>query len=210
MSKFRITPLFASLAALVSGFLMFFVRVLMGPPAITRSVTHDISFQYRMGAGFPGDVNRMHPASVVAGLLDAGNPFRAYGEAALFGSANNYRPIIAADQSATAVRIAGVLVRPYPTQQMSGGMNASLGAAVPPSVGPADFLDEGFIMVKMKAGVTVKKGDPVFVWATATETVNIQGEYQAAATASKTVPIANAYFNGPADANGNVEIRVFR
>lgn len=209
MSKFRITSLFASLAALVSFLATFFVRIFTGPP-VFRARTCDVAFQYRMGVGYPGDVNRMHPASVVAGLLDSGNPFRAYGEAALFGSANNYRPIIASDQSATAVKIAGVLVRPYPTQQMSGGMNAALGAAVPPSMGPADFLDEGFIIVKMKAGVTVKKGDPVFVWATATETVNIQGEFQATATTSKTVPVANAYFNGPADANGNVELRVFR
>jgi hypothetical protein len=192
----------ASLGALFRG-------MLFGPPTF-RARTCDVAFGYRMGVGFPGDINRMHPASVVAGLIDSANPFRAFGEAALFGAANNYRTVIATDQSATAVRIAGIIVRSYPTQQTTGGMNASFGNAVPPASGVADFLDEGFAIVKMKAGVVVKKGDPVFIWATATETVNIQGEYQATATASKTVPVANAYFNGPADAQGNVEIRVFR
>ena len=196
---------FRTLVAAVMGLL---TNLLVGPPAF-RARTCDVAFSYRMGAGFPGDVNRMHPASIVAGLLDSVNTFRNYGEPAIFGTANNYRGVVAADQSATAIKIAGVIVRPYPTQQMSGGMTATLGAATPPAAGVADFLSSGFIMVKMKAGVTVKKGDPVFVWATATETVNIQGEYQAAATASKTVPITNARFNGPADALGNVEIEVW-
>lgn len=196
----------AALSALITGFLY---SLLFGPP-VTRARTGDVAFAYRMGAGFPGDVNRTHPASIVPGLLDSTNVFRNYGEVALFGSANNYRGVVAADQSTTAVKAAGFLVRPYPTQQMSGGMSSALGTATPPTSGIADFLDEGFIICKMKAGVTVKKGDPVWVWAIATSGANIQGELQAAATASSTVPIANAYFNGPADAEGNVEVRVFR
>lgn len=198
----------SALAVVALSGARFAQSLLFGPP-VMRARTCDVAFQFRMGAGFPGDVNRMHPASIVPGLLDTVNPFRAYGEAALFGSANNYRPVIAADQSSTAIKIAGVIVRPYPTQQMSGGINSPIGAAVPPASGSADFLHAGFIMVKMKAGVVVKKGDPVFVWATATETVNIQGEFQAAATVSKTVPVSNARFHGPADAAGNVELEVW-
>lgn len=191
-----------------AAIMRFAADIVFGPPAF-RVRTCDVAFSFRMGGGFPGDVNRMHPASILPGLLDAGNPFRAYGEAALFGSASNYRPVIAGDASTTAVNIAGLLVRPYPTQQTSGGMNASIGAATPPATGAADFLRAGYMVVKMKAGVAVKKGDPVWIWAIATAGANIQGEYQAAATASSTVPVANARFNGPADASGNVELEVW-
>jgi hypothetical protein len=193
-----------TLIAAVRGFLL---SVFMGP-ALTRARTTDIAFLYRMGAGFPGDVNRTHPFSVLPGLINTTNPPRQYGELVLFGPTNDYRAIIAADQSATAINAAGVLVRSFPTQQTTGGMSSSFGNGVPPTSGVADFMREGYVMAKLRAGVTVKKGDPVFVWATATETVNIQGELQATATATKTVPIANATFMGPADATGVVEIEI--
>lgn len=197
--------LFHTMIAAVAGLL---ASVFAGPPSF-RVRTCDVAFNYRMGVGFPGDVNRMHPASIVPGLLDGANAFRFYGELAKFGTGNNYRPVIAADQSATAMKVAGAIVRPYPTQQTTGGMTSAIGAATPPTAGVADFLHSGFIMAKMKAGVAVKKGDSVWVWAVATETVNIQGELQAAAVTDKTVPITNARFNGPADALGNVEVEIW-
>lgn len=186
----------------------FLFNTLFGPPLVTAR-TRDVAITYRMGIGFPGDVNRAHPASILPGLIDSANPLRAYGEAALFGTGSNYRAVLAADQSATAQKIAGVLVRPYPTQQSSGGSSASFGAATPPQSGVADFMHQGFIMVKGKAGMTVKKGDPCYIWAIATSGANIQGEFQAAATANSTVLCSNARYNGPADANGNVEIEVW-
>ena len=186
----------------------FFYSLLFGPKVI-RARTCDVAFTYRMGAGFPGDVNRMHPASILPGLINATNPPRAYGEPCLFDTTNGYRAVIATDQhDSNAITLGGIIVRPFPTQQQSGGMSASIGGATPPVTGVADFLRTGYIMVKAKAGVTIKKGDPCYVWAVATETVNIQGEWQVAATSSKTCIIANARFNGPADANGNVEVEI--
>lgn len=197
--------LFQSLSAAIVG---FFAAVFMGPP-LARARTRDVAFTYRMGVGFPGDVNRMHPASIVPGLLDSVNNFRNYGEPAIFGAANNYRGVIAADQNATAIKIAGAIVRPYPVQQSTGGMTSAIGAATPPTSGIADFLHSGFIMVKAKAGITFKKGDPVFIWCVATAGANIQGEYNNVASAGNTVPITNARFNGPADASGNVELEIW-
>lgn len=202
--------LFQTIFAAVAGLL---ASVFAGPPSF-RVRTCDVAFNYRMGAGFPGDVNRMHPASIVPGLLDPTNNFLGYGQVALFGDGttganNTYRALVAADGSATAIKAAGLIVRPYPTQQTTGGMNATIGAAVPPTSGVADFLTSGFMMVKMKAGTTVKKGGAVHVWVAATSGANIQGEFAAAASTTNTVTLANARYNGPADALGNVEIEIW-
>lgn len=203
--KTKLGGFIAASLALVVGFLD---KVFFGPPAV-RARTCDVAITYRMGAGFAGDVNRTHPFSVIAALMNATDPARAYGELLLWDAANGVRTIKAADQAdSTAVVIAGALVRPYPTQQTTGGMSAALGAATPAQSGVCDVLNEGFIICKMKAGVAVKRGDAVWVWAVATETVNIQGELQAASVSNKTVPIANARFMGPADANGIVEVQV--
>lgn len=173
-----------------------------------RAVTCDVAIGYRMGAGYPGDVNRTHPFSVEPGLMDATNPIAAYGNAALINTAaNSFRGLIASDTAVT--KIAGVLVRPYPTQQQSGGMSASLGSATPPTSGVVDVLRTGYAMVKVPAGTSPTKGGAVYVWVAASTGSHVQGGFETAASAGNTAAIANAYFNGPADANGNYEIMVF-
>lgn len=175
-----------------------------------RARTTDISFGYRMGAGFPGDVNRTHPASILPGLMDTTNPVAQYGFPVLINtSANSYRGIIAGDSAIT--KIDGILVRPYPTQQSTGGMAATIGAAVPP-VGPAvcDVLNEGFIIAKCNNFATVqptKKG-AVYVWFAATSGVHIQGGFESANTAGSTALLTNAFWNGPGDSAGVAEIQV--
>ena len=194
--------------AALFAFVMTGLRGLLFGPPVVRARTCDVAIPYRMGAGYAGDINRTHPFSALAVIMNTTSPARAYGEAMLWDTDNGVRTIIAADQSATAVNIAGILVRPYPTQQTTGGMSSPFGSVTPNPSGVHDILREGYAMVKMKAGVAVKRGDPVFVWAVATAGANIQGEYQAAASAGNTVPIANARFMGPADASGIVEIEV--
>lgn len=191
----------------------FFIALLFGPPAF-RARTCDISYQYRMPAGFPGDVNRMHPASIVAGLLDSTLPFLGYGQIAMFGdgttgAVNSYRPLVPADGSATPIRAAGAIVRPYPTQQMSGGPTAAISEGAPPTSGVGDFLESGFILVKGRAGMNVRKGGLVHVRVAATSGPAIRGEFQAAADGTNTVTLANARYNGPADPSGNVEIQIW-
>lgn len=190
------------------------MALLAARPVVVSAKTRDVAFPFRMGFGFPGDVNRMHPASIVPGLLDTTNTFSAYGLPALFGdgstgAANTYRSTVSADGSATPLNVAGILVRPFPTQQLSGGVNAGIGPTTPPSSGVADFLESGFIVVKGRAGMNVRKGGAVHVWVAATSGPSIRGEYQAAGSTTNTITIANAMYTGPADADGNVEIRVW-
>lgn len=183
-------------------------RIVMGPPLV-RAKTRDVAFGYRMGAGFPGDVNRTHPASILAELIDVTNPPAAYGGPVLVNaSGTGVRGIIVADGSATPLPVFGFLVRPYPTQQQTGGMNASIGAATPPVSGVCDVIREGYVMGKLPAGSTVVKGGLVYAWAAANSGNHVQGQLEPSASGTSTITMNNAYFTGPADANGNVEIEI--
>lgn len=189
------------------------LSALAAPFVITRSRTRDISFTYRMGAGFPGDVNRTHPASILPGLMTptAANVIRLYGDAAIIDTANNaYRGAIAGDTAVT--KIDGVLVRPYPTQQQSGGMSSVIGAAVPP-LGPnvIDVLREGYIIARCNnfAAVQPTKGGAVFLRIAATAGPLIQGGFHSAADSTNTVAITNAKWMGPTDSNGITELEVW-
>ena len=53
--------------------------------------TRDVAFTFRMGAGSPGEVTRIHPASIFPYLNDASgaNPLTYFGQAALFHGATN-------------------------------------------------------------------------------------------------------------------------
>ena len=198
--------LFRTFLATVSA---LFASLLFGPP-LMRARTADIAFNYRMGAGFPGDVNRTHPFSVEPALTDTTDVIAAYGNPVLYKTSNNsYKGFVAAD-STTPVTVAGFLVRPFPIQQQSGGMSAAIGAATPPTSGVIDVLNEGYIMSKLPAGATVTKGGAVYVWFAVTSGNNIQGGLVASLTGGSSALITNAKFNGPADANGNVEVRVWQ
>lgn len=177
-----------------------------------RAVTNDISYGFRMGAGFPGEVNRNHPASIEPGVQDWTNPIRAYGDPARIDSTNNsYRGFIAGDSAVTTIE--GVLVRPYPVQQQSGGMAASIGAAAAPAGRSAiDILNDGYIMVKChNASVSPpSKGSAVFVRVAATSGLLVQGGFHAADDGANAVEISNARWNGPADADGVAELLIWK
>lgn len=201
-------PLSIFLLGLLTAILRPLALLFFGPPMATR--TNDVAFAYRMGSGFPGDVNRTHPASILPGLQNSTTPVRAYGDGVLIDTAtNSYKGVVAGNGSATPLNIAGVLVRPYPSQQMTGNLDAPIGAAAPPISGVVDVLHQGFVMVKIPAGTTATKGGIPYLWCVATSGANIQGAFRAAASGTDTVPVANARFNGPADADGNVELEIW-
>lgn len=177
--------------------------------AIKRAHTQDVAFQFRMGAGFPGDVNRTHPASIIPGLnVSATQVVRLYGDAVLIEAASNgYRGFETTDTT-TPISIAGVAVRPYPTQQTSGGMTATFGVGVPPVNQPLDVLTDGYIMVQVNNGTPVK-GGLVYVYVAASSTPHVLGSGFETAAGSNLVLVTNAKFNGPADANGVAEIHVW-
>jgi hypothetical protein len=169
-----------------------------------RMKARDVAFQFRMGAGFPGDVNRTHPASIEPCLIDASAPPTAYGQPVLVDpTTQGVRPFTVGD---TATAAYGVTVRPYPIQQASASNfgAAAIGAAVPLTSGVMDVLRAGYIMSTV-VGSTVKNG-AVYVWVAASTGVHIQGGFEASASAGNTVALTNCTFNGSPDANGNVEI----
>lgn len=176
-----------------------------------RAQTNDVAFTYRMGAGFPGDVNRTHPASILPGLQDVTDPIPFYGFPVLIDATDNtYRAIETADQAITVID--GVLVRPYPTQQTTGGMAATIGAAVPPTSGVIDILDDGFIMVSLSnfAAASPVKGGAVYIWTAASTGNHVMGGFEASSGGGdSTAAITNARFNGPPDSNGVCELQVW-
>ena len=67
---------------IISYVVAFFAALLFGP-VLMRSSTRDVAFTYRMGAGFPGDINRTQPFSAVPSLINTTTPPRAYGDPVL-------------------------------------------------------------------------------------------------------------------------------
>lgn len=181
-------------------------------PAVVRSRTRDVAFQFRMGAGFPGDINRTHPFSVLPGLMNETDPIRRYGEPAIAvhgADGITYRGFKAGD---TRVVVDGILVRSYPVQQMATtGINSPIGAAAAPTSGVIDVLEDGFMIVKCEdfAANPPSRSALVTVRIAATAGNKIQGGFHAAADAANTLTITNARWNGTADANGYAELRLF-
>jgi hypothetical protein len=180
---------------------------------VGRRSTRDVAFQFRMGAGFVGDVNRSHPMTIEPALIDANFPPLNYGVAVLADQAapNGVRQIQTTDNGITAVY--GITVRPFPLQQQAatnfGAVALGPGSQVPPTSGVIDILKGGYIMVKLGGAAAAFKGSPVFLYYGATAGAHIQGGFEAAAGANLLALDATGariYFNGPADANGIVEL----
>ncbi len=172
-----------------------------------RMKTRDVAFKFRMGAGFSGDVNRTHPATIEPCLIDASAPPTFFGEPVLLdATTQGVRPFTTTDTSATTAY--GITVRPYPFQQSSGTNYgaATIGNAGSPASGVTDVLRAGYIMGQVPAGASTVKGGTVYVWCAATTTGHVQGGFEAASSSGNTATLADCTFNGVADANGNVEI----
>lgn len=181
-----------------------------------RATTHDTttypytSFTYRMSAGFPGDVTRTHPASIYAGVQHATLPVLYAGQACIADpTTNTLRGVGAGDTALTAVY--GFAVRSYPFQQSASTAAYGaipFGASPLPTNQPIDALQRGAILGQMNVGsAVVGKGSAVFIWCAATSGNHVQGGYEAAASAGNTMALDQSYtYNGPADANGVVEI----
>ncbi len=174
---------------------------------VGRRFTQDAAFTYRMGAGFPGDVTRTHPASIRPGLNDPTNPATAFGQSLLINTAaNSWRSILASDSDISDIQ--GILVRPYPVQEGSGsnyGAQAfGTGGPVIPGQ-PLDVLLSGSILVQVVGAPTL--GGPVYIWVAASSGSHVLGGFEAASSGS-TVTLTNprTYFGGPPDANGVAEL----
>lgn len=181
---------------------------LLAAPAVIhrgRRRTTDVAFQYRMGAGFSGDVNRTHPFTVEPCAVDPTSPPTAYGQAVVLDSVTHkVRRVLDGDDALTYIY--GVTVRPFPIQGAYGGSQA-LGDAVPPTNQPIDVLRSGYIMVKVHG--TPVKGGNVYVWADPDGGGELQGQFTTTTTAGSTIgPLdaATNSFNGGPDSNSVCEL----
>lgn len=184
---------------------------LIASPAIIhrgRFATRDVAFNYRMPAGFAGDVNRTHPASMEPCLLDPTNPPTFYGQAVVVNPSSQGVRMVGVTDDSALTDIYGVTIRPYPTQQQTGGMSASFGAGAIPVAQPVDILKSGYIMVPVLG--TPVKGGQVHVWALPSTGNHVAGGFEASATADSTIdlPLNSYTFNGGPDANGICELIV--
>lgn len=187
------------------------VAALMASYSPIRARTRDVSFSFRMGAGFPGDINRVHPFSVLPGLMNETDPIRLYGDPAIAvpgADGISFRGFKAGD---TRTTIDGILVRSYPVQQTAtNGISSPIGTATAPTEGVIDVLEEGYMMVKCNdfAAAPPSRGALVTVRIAASSGNKIQGGFHAATDGANTLTITNARWNGKADANGVAELRI--
>lgn len=173
---------------------------------VTRMKTRDVAFPFRMGAGFSGDVNRSHPASIEPCLIDTSAPPAIFGQAVLIDpTTQGTRPFTTGDASQDAY---GVTVRPYPFQQQSASNYgaAAIGNAGAPDTGAIDVLRLGYIMVQVNLGQTAPvKNGAVYIRVAATSGAHIIGQLETAADGTNNVLVPNMKFQGGMDANGVAE-----
>lgn len=169
------------------------------------------AIQYRMPAGFVGEVNRTHPVTIEPVTMDPTNPPLLFGVPGVIDATSKlFRRLAAGDTALTDVY--GITVRPYPFQQQATTNfgAASIGAGAPTSVAKLDVLRSGYIIAPLNnfAAVPSAKGGTVHIWVAATTTNHVQGGFEAAATGGSTCSLTagRTTFNGPPDASGNVEI----
>jgi len=186
--------------------------------------TRDVAFPFRMGAGSPGEVTRIHPASIFPYVNDAAgsNPLTYFGQAALFhGATNTVRAVNHTNDSAlgaTTVALAGVSVRPYPYQDTGSGETygaAALGGGGPAAGQVLDVMVKGSILVTQNQPTSPAAsvlGGPVYVRVTVGATIFAAlpvGGFETvvdSGAAANQFTVANAYWNGPADAFGVAEL----
>lgn len=180
------------------------------PRSLGRMRVGDVAFQFRMGAGFAGDVNRGHPASILPCLIDAAAPPTLSGQPVVIdATTQGVRPLVAGDSALT--NIWGVVVRSFPFQQMTTALQAgavALGVSGPNLQQPIDILTAGYIMVNVN-GQTLK-GGAVFVWIAASSGAHVQGGFESAGSGGNTIALDTGryFWNSPPDATGVAELRI--
>ncbi|MDJ8454351.1 hypothetical protein LEF52_22255 [Salmonella enterica] len=154
---------------------------------------------FRMPSGIAGAISRPQNLTVEPHVLDSTKPFAAYGLGGKI-SGGKFVPVEAGD---TADVIAGIFVRPYPTasqpdkiRQISSGFNFT-----------GDNLKRGHVTVNIGGNASaVALNAPVYMRVDNPTDSSPLGAFLAAADGDNTVQITNAYFNGPGDADGNIEL----
>ena len=165
-----------------------------------------MAFQFRMGTGYAGEVNRKHPFEIVAHVMDSTNPPTFYGQAVVIdATSKRIRRVIAGDTGLT--NIYGVMVRPFPFQDpgAASAYGAQSFGAVTTMQGLSQAIDvlvKGFILVPIvtTAANLPGLGDSVSVWAAAASGAHLQGGFETASPGGSGFTITGSTrFMGPTD-----------
>lgn len=166
-----------------------------------------VAYQYRMPAGIPGENSRpaqstVEPANVTPNGT-TGAP-TAYGVPMVIDATTGNARTIAAGGSDAAVNVlaGGLLVRPFPT----GATQDALGTSTPPTSGVIDLMKRGYMTVLLSGSTASVKGGQVYIWSAAASGAHIVGGFEASNPGGSGFALTGAFFEGAADANGNVEI----
>jgi hypothetical protein len=167
-----------------------------------------VAYQYRIDTGYPGRVNRVHDATVVAEIIDTASPPPGYGIMLVMDpAAGQVRAPAAGD---TASEFTGLYVSPYPTQgggPVTGIVNDPLYQQTPPNSGVANVLKRGFMTVQLNAASpAVVKGQAVGIFIGAPTAGNPAGGVTGAAPGATVLAVPGSTFTGPADAKGITEV----
>ncbi|HFZ0487773.1 TPA: hypothetical protein ACIJOS_004589 [Citrobacter koseri] len=154
---------------------------------------------YRMSSGIAGAISRPQDLTVEPHVLDSTKPFAAYGLGGKIAE-GKFVPVESGD---TATVLAGIFVRPYPTasqpdkvRQIGSGFNFT-----------GDNLKRGYVTVNIGGDASaVALNALVYMRVDNPTDSSPLGAFLAAADGENTVQITNAYFNGPGDADGNIEL----
>jgi hypothetical protein len=155
-----------------------------------------------MPAGIPGMLNRTEIATVEPQITMSTNPPTSYGvPVALDATAGQIRPIGAGD---TAASVYGFLVRPWPTN--GNQINEPIGTSTPATSGVCNVMRRGYMTIKLGGTTAAAKNGTLYARIANASGGKPIGGVEAASDTTNTVTLTNAYFMGPADASGNVEI----
>lgn len=169
------------------------------------------AFTFRAGAGFPGEVSRQENSIIEPVVLNAATPPAFFGQPMIADSVTGViRPFVAGDTGLTSFY--GVLVRSFPQSQATAtnfGNTPLGGTGTPPTSGPASLLVSGYIIVQVPIGAPLAiKNGPVFIWCAASTGSHIQGGFETVAGSTAAIGGSGItiHYNGPQDANGNIEL----
>ncbi len=116
------------------------------------------------------------------------------------------RPIVAGDTT-FSILTWGFLIRPFPSGDVGVAFPLGVvgfGAGTPPLSGVVNVLRRGFFTTRLFNSTAAAKGAQVYVYYGTNTTNRQQGGVEGGSSGNAT--ITGAYFQGPADASGNVEI----
>ena len=174
--------------------------------------TRDVAFSYRMGAGFAGQVNTTHPASIRGFLKDPTNPPTFFGQAVILNPASNaVRSYISGD-STTPTDVFGVIVRPFPFLGATAPTGSYAGTGTTFNTGQlpdgaVDVLLSGYIMVSVTG--TPSNGSTAYVWTAVSSPPHVQSGWEASTPSTNGFAVTwdKTTFASPPDANGVAELR---